>query len=53
MLATHMPFPQIGGEMSLSGSTIKVEAISIYQKLGVSSRSQAVAQARDLGLLDG
>lgn len=53
MLATHMPFPQIGAEMSLSGSTIKVEAISIYQKLGVSSRSQAVAQARDLGLLDG
>jgi LuxR family transcriptional regulator, maltose regulon positive regulatory protein len=38
--------------MSLSRNTVKSEAISIYRKLGVSSRSQAVAQLRDLGLLD-
>jgi ATP/maltotriose-dependent transcriptional regulator MalT len=32
-------------------NTIKSEAYSIYRKLGASSRSQAVARSRDLGLL--
>lgn len=52
LLATYLSFPEIADDLSLSRSTVKVEAISIYQKLGVSSRSQAVAQARRLGLLD-
>ena len=52
MLATHLTFRQIAEQMSLSRNTVKSEAISIYRKLGVSSRSQAVAQLRDLGLLD-
>jgi hypothetical protein len=42
-----------GKEIFLSRSTVKSEAISIYQKLGASSWSQAVARARELGLLDG
>ncbi len=42
---------QIGAEMFLSRSTIKSEAMSIYRKLGVSSRSQAVARSVELGLL--
>jgi LuxR family maltose regulon positive regulatory protein len=33
--------------------TIKTQVNSIYRKLGASTRSQAVAQARQLGLLDG
>jgi LuxR family maltose regulon positive regulatory protein len=37
----------------LSPHTIKAQARSIYRKLGASTRSQAVAQARGLGLLDG
>jgi LuxR family maltose regulon positive regulatory protein len=53
VLATHLSFPEIAGQLSLSRSTIKVEAASIYRKLGVSSRNQAVTRARDLGLLDG
>jgi uncharacterized membrane protein len=32
---------------------IKTEAVSIYRKLGTSSRSQAVTRARELGLLEG
>ncbi len=39
--------------MSLSLPTVKSEANSIYRKLGVSSRSQAVARSRELGLLEG
>ena len=36
-----------------SRHTIKSEATSIYRKLGTSSRSQAVARSRALGLLEG
>ena len=52
MLATHLSFPQIAEQMSLSRHTVKAEVTSIYRKLGASSRDQAVMRARDLGLLD-
>jgi ATP/maltotriose-dependent transcriptional regulator MalT len=35
----------------LSPHTVKTQAISIYRKLGVSSRSGAIRRAQDLGLL--
>jgi LuxR family transcriptional regulator, maltose regulon positive regulatory protein len=53
LLPTHLPFSQIGEEFFLSRNTIKSQANSIYRKLGASTRSQAVARARELGLLDG
>jgi LuxR family transcriptional regulator, maltose regulon positive regulatory protein len=53
LLSTHLSFPEIAGDKFLSPNTIKSQAMSIYRKLGVSSRSQAVARARELGLLDG
>jgi LuxR family maltose regulon positive regulatory protein len=53
MLSTHLPFPEIAAEMFLSPNTVKSEAGSIYRKLGASSRSQAVARCRELGLLEG
>jgi LuxR family transcriptional regulator, maltose regulon positive regulatory protein len=53
MLPTHLSIPEIAGELSLSPNTIKSQAISIYRKLGTSSRSQAVARSRELGLLEG
>jgi DNA-binding CsgD family transcriptional regulator len=52
LLSTHLSFPEIAGEFSLSSNTIKSQAMSIYQKLGASSRSQAVVRSRELGLLD-
>ena len=52
-LASHLSFPQIAAEMFLSPHTVKSEAISIYRKLRVSSRAQAVARSRELGLLPG
>jgi LuxR family transcriptional regulator, maltose regulon positive regulatory protein len=51
MLSTHLSFPEIGAPMFLSRYTVKAQATSVYRKL-VSSRSQAVARARELGLLD-
>jgi LuxR family transcriptional regulator, maltose regulon positive regulatory protein len=53
MLATHMSFPEIGAEMFLSPNTVKSQAMSIYRKLGASSRHQAVTQSREMGLLEG
>ena len=53
MLATHLSFPEIGAEMFLSPNTVKSQATSIYRKLGVSSRHQAVTRSRELGLLEG
>ncbi len=53
MLATHLSFPEIGAELFLSPHTVKSQAISIYRKLGASSRSQAVTRSRELGLVEG
>ncbi len=53
LLCTHLSVPEIAGELFLSRNTIKSQAVSIYQKLGASSRSQAVARSRELGLLEG
>jgi LuxR family transcriptional regulator, maltose regulon positive regulatory protein len=51
MLSTHLSFPEIAEEMFLSRHTVKSQAASIYRKLGACSRSQAVTQSRNLGLL--
>jgi LuxR family maltose regulon positive regulatory protein len=53
LLSTHLSFPEIAAELFLSRNTIKSQVLSIYRKLGTSSRSQAVARARALGLLEG
>jgi LuxR family transcriptional regulator, maltose regulon positive regulatory protein len=51
MLATHLTFPQIAATMSLSPNTIKSQAYSLYRKLGVASRAEAVARSRQRALL--
>jgi LuxR family maltose regulon positive regulatory protein len=53
LLSGHLPLHEIAAEMVLSPHTIRTQGKSIYRKLGASSRSQAVARARELGLLDG
>jgi LuxR family transcriptional regulator, maltose regulon positive regulatory protein len=51
-LSTHLSFKEIGERLHVSRNTIKTQAISVYRKLGVSSRSEAVAIAEDLGLIE-
>ena len=53
LLATHLHFLEIGQRLYLSKHTVKTQAISIYRKLGVSSRSQAVQRLQEIGLLEG
>ncbi len=50
-LPTHLSAPEIGTELHVSTSTVKTHLRSIYAKLGAHSRTEAVAAARDLGLL--
>jgi LuxR family maltose regulon positive regulatory protein len=52
-LTTHLSFREIGEQLFLSPHTIKTQAISIYRKLGVTSRAGAVEAAHHLGLISG
>ena len=52
-LATHLSLQEIGEVLTLSRNTAKSHSVAIYRKLGVTSRAEAVAEARRLGLLDG
>jgi LuxR family maltose regulon positive regulatory protein len=52
MLSTHMSFREIGDRLFVSRNTIKTQAISVYRKLGVSTRSAAVERAQHLGLIE-
>ena len=51
LLATHLSFREIGERLYISHNTVKTQAISIYRKLGASSRSQAVQRLQELGLV--
>ena len=52
-LQTHLTFKQIGERLFVSRNTVSSQVGSIYRKLGVSSRSDAVHQATAVGLLGG
>jgi LuxR family maltose regulon positive regulatory protein len=51
-LATHLTFPEIASRLFISRHTVKTEAVSMYRKLGISSRSEAIERAVEVGLLD-
>jgi LuxR family maltose regulon positive regulatory protein len=53
LLAEGNTNAEIAQELHLALSTVKWHASNIYGKLGVKNRSQAVARARSLGLLNG
>jgi LuxR family transcriptional regulator, maltose regulon positive regulatory protein len=51
LLATQLTFREVGEQLHLSQHTVKAEAISIYRKLGETSRSRAIERSRSMGLL--
>jgi LuxR family transcriptional regulator, maltose regulon positive regulatory protein len=51
LLATHLTFREMGQRLYVSQHTVKTQAMSIYRKLGASSRSQAVQRVQEIGLL--
>jgi LuxR family maltose regulon positive regulatory protein len=50
-LQTHLTMPEIGERLFVSRNTVRTEVSSIYRKLGVSSRTEAVERATAIGLL--
>ncbi len=50
-LQTHLTFREIGERLFVSRNTVSSQVGSIYRKLGVSSRSEAVEHATAVGLL--
>jgi LuxR family maltose regulon positive regulatory protein len=52
LLPSYLGFREIAERLFVSQNTVKTQAISIYRKLGVTSRSDAVQHAQQLGLLD-
>jgi LuxR family maltose regulon positive regulatory protein len=53
LLTTHLSFREIAERLFVSRNTVKTQAISVYRKLGVSSRGEAVAHASEMGLVAG
>jgi LuxR family transcriptional regulator, maltose regulon positive regulatory protein len=51
LLSTHLTFREIGERLYVSQNTVKTQAISVYRKLGASSRSEAVRRLQEIGLL--
>ena len=51
LLAIYHSFREIGQSLHLYQHTVKTQALSIYRKLGVSSRGQAVQRVQEVGLL--
>jgi two-component system nitrate/nitrite response regulator NarL len=52
MIAEGMSAPEIGRHLHLSPATVKSHLQSLYEKLGVSDRAAAVAEAMRRGLLE-
>ena len=52
LLTTHLSFREIAERLFVSRNTVKTQAISVYRKLDATSRSEAIARAIELGLLD-
>lgn len=52
-LQTHLSIREIGERLFISRNTVSSEVGSIYRKLGVSTRSEAVERALVIGLLGG
>ncbi len=52
ILPTYLSFQEIADRLTVSRNTVKTQALSVYGKLGASSRSEAVQRAVELGLLE-
>jgi LuxR family transcriptional regulator, maltose regulon positive regulatory protein len=51
LLPTQLSTREIGRELSVSVNTVRSQIQAIYRKLQASTRAEAVAHARELGLL--
>lgn len=52
LIAAGLSNKEIAAQLSLSTNTVKMYATQLYQKLDVNRRTEAVARAREIGLLE-
>jgi LuxR family maltose regulon positive regulatory protein len=50
-MPTHLSFREIGERLCMSHDTVKSQALLVYRKFGVSSRSEAIECAYGSGVL--
>jgi LuxR family transcriptional regulator, maltose regulon positive regulatory protein len=53
LLPSRLSTREIGGELYVSVNTVRSQVQAVYRKLEVTSRAEAVTQARRLGLVPG
>jgi LuxR family maltose regulon positive regulatory protein len=51
LLPSHLSMREIGERLNVSTNTVKTQTLAVYRKLGVSSRSEAVARGLAAGLV--
>ncbi len=51
LMAEGMTNPQIAEELVIGAGTVKTHTLSIYRKLDVANRTQAIVHAQEIGLL--
>jgi LuxR family maltose regulon positive regulatory protein len=51
LLSSHLTLQEIADRLFLSRHTVKTHSISVYRKLGVSSRREAIGRLQEMGLL--
>jgi LuxR family maltose regulon positive regulatory protein len=51
LLTTRLSQREIAGELYVSVNTVRTHIQGIHRKLGVTSRAETIARARELGLL--
>lgn len=51
LLPTHLTYREIGQRLYVSRNTVKSQAMAVYRKLGVSSRSEAIDRVQELRFL--
>jgi LuxR family transcriptional regulator, maltose regulon positive regulatory protein len=51
-LPSHYPVPKIAAELFVSTPTVRTQIASIFRKLGVHNRTDAVSRASEVGLID-
>jgi len=51
LMAAGMTNPQIAAQLVIGAGTVKTHTLTIYRKLEVANRTQAIVRAQKLGLL--
>jgi LuxR family maltose regulon positive regulatory protein len=52
LLPTHLTLGEIADELHISRNTVKSQVAAVYRKLRAATRTEAVHEGRNLGLIE-